>query len=153
MGTERHNREPHLRTETRDLLTLARQLTGQAVSVKRAPRFSAGIRGMLTRPQYPGQAWQVLYLREHESVLDHIIAHEVGHLHRLYSTPAHHRLAAITTHDQRTSAVAQLMPELTSFLARGAPPDQIVALTDGWIDEVCTMLANFPRRSTARRCR
>jgi len=99
---------------------------------------------MLVRPEASRQPHEIHFVRGEERVIGHLIAHEVGHLVRLYQVPEDERLMPAVTPDSRRRAAEQVLPELASLLYRGIPEDALVELFDPWYQSVCTQLASFP---------
>ena len=77
-------------------------------------------------------------------MLDHIIAHEVGHLTGLYAVPEAERLAGVVTEGTRLEAFDRLWDELGRFAADGVPARVVVRAFDEWLAEIGTLLANYP---------
>ena len=130
--------------EVRQVLDLARRLTGKEPILKRVPRLPNDARAMLVRPETSRNPHEIHFVRGEERVIGHLIAHEVGHLVRLYQVPEDERLMPAVTPDSRRRAAEQILPELASLLYRGVPEDALVELFDPWYQSLCTQLASFP---------
>src|SRR5437867_642486 len=99
----------------REALTLARRLTGQELRIRGVSSLPGSVRGRLVRPDADSARYEIQYLRRHEALLDHLVAHEVGHLVRLYAVPEAERLAAQVSPETRRRALSQLLPELAAY--------------------------------------
>src|SRR6266545_2994710 len=83
---------------------LARRLTGREPLLMREPSLPGDTRAMLKRPRRPNLPYEIHYARGQERYLPHLIAHEVGHLVRLYEVPEDERLMPALTIDARRRA-------------------------------------------------
>jgi hypothetical protein len=99
---------------------------------------------MLRRPISLRRPYEIHFVKGEEQVLEHLVAHEVGHLVRLYQVPEAERVMPSVTPATRLRAIEQLAPELLSLVRNGLPDDALVKLFDVWHQGVCGQLASFP---------
>jgi hypothetical protein len=99
---------------------------------------------MLVRPRRPRQPYEIHVARGEERSIDHLVAHEVGHLVRLHQVPEDERLVAVATAESRRRAAEQIAPELITALMRGIPDDALPGAFTLWFTGVCTQLTSFP---------
>jgi hypothetical protein len=130
--------------EIREVLDLARRVTGDEPVLERAPQLPNDVRAMLIRPARPHRPDEIHLQRGEERVIGHLIAHEVGHLVRLYQVPEEERLMPAITTASRRRAAERILPELGALLSRGLPAEALVELFDVWYQGVCTQLGSFP---------
>jgi hypothetical protein len=122
--------------EVQQVLDLARRLTGKEPLLKRVPRLPNDARAMLVRPKMSRKPHEIHFVRGEERVIGHLIAHEVGHLVRLYQVPEDQRLMPAITPDSRRRAAEQLTPELAGLVYHGIPAEALVELFDPWYQSV-----------------
>src|SRR5579883_1164114 len=126
MMPEHENRQ--LGPDVHEALRLARRLTGREPAVRRLPHLPGEARAMLVRPKPHQPTYEIRYAHGQERVLQHLIAHKVGHLVRLAQVPEAERLTAAVTPTTRLQAARQAEPELVSLLQRGVPPATVAEL-------------------------
>jgi hypothetical protein len=103
-----------------------------------------GVRAMLRRPISLRRPYEIHFVKGEEPVLEHLVAHEVGHLVRLYQVSEAERVMPAVTPATRLLAIEQLAPELLSLVRNGLRDDALVNLFDIWHQGVCEQLASFP---------
>ncbi len=126
-------------------MRLARQLTGREPHFKRLKHLPGDTRAMLKRPQAPERPYEIWYARGQERFLPHLVAHEVGHLVRLYAVPEDERLMPASTAASRQRAGERILVDLSQKV--DLEQISITALREAfevWHQGVCTQLANFP---------
>ncbi len=99
---------------------------------------------MLIRPLQPKRPYEIHFARGQERVLDHLVAHEVGHVVRLHQVPEEERLFAVAMAENRRRAAHQIAPEMVARLGRTVPQELLPDLFDLWFRGVCTQLTSFP---------
>lgn len=130
--------------EVQQAFQLARRLTGREPTVSRVASLPGDSRAMLARPTGPHKPFEIRYARGQERHLPHLIAHEVGHIVRLYQVPESERLMPALTREVRQRAAEQLAPHLVELMRLGLPEESLPEIFDVWLQGVGTQLANFP---------
>lgn len=130
--------------EVQQAFQLARKLTGREPILRREPALPGDTRAMLVRPKFPHRPYEIRYARGQERYLPHLIAHEVGHLVRLYRVPEAERLMPALTRESRRRAAEELAPDLVEMMRLGMTEHTLPELFDIWLQGVGTQLANFP---------
>jgi hypothetical protein len=134
----------NLGPDARRVIDLSRSITGKDPLLKRVPALPNGVRAMLRRPISLRRPYEIHFVKGEEPVLEHLVAHEIGHLVRLYQVPEAERLMPAVTPGSRLRAIEQLAPELLSLLDNGLRHEALVKLFDVWHQGVCQQLASFP---------
>jgi hypothetical protein len=110
----------------------------------RVPSIPGEARARLIRPLQHKRPYEIQFARGEERVLEHLVAHEVGHIARLHEVPEDERLFAVATAQNRRRAAEQIAPELITRLGRSVPQNLLLGLFDVWFQGICTQLASFP---------
>ncbi len=76
--------------------------------------------------------------------MEHVIAHEVGHIVRLFQVPEAERLQPSITPETRTKAAEQIIQELVALTEVGVPTEIIPDLFGNAYEGLCSQLASFP---------
>src|SRR5439155_13305039 len=123
-------------------------LSGRAVGpeprLERLSTLPHGTRAMLARPESDASSYEIHVVKGQERVLDHLVAHEVGHLVRLHQVPEAERLMPSTTPATRRRAAHQVVGELARLVAAGLRDEAIPELFLIWHGGVCSQLTSFP---------
>ncbi len=91
-----------------------------------------------------GEARHTLrYNPRYETHLDYLVAHECGHLLRLWSVPPGERLVPAVGRKERMIAYGQLLNELPG-LVRPLPEKAIAKLLRMWHDGIVRQVTSFP---------
>jgi hypothetical protein len=136
---------PHqLSTDAQRALRLATRLAGKQPIITRVPTIAGEARARLIRPLQAKRPYEIEFARGQERVLDHLVAHEVGHIERLHRVPEEERLFAVATAQNRRRAAEQIAPEILARLGRSVPDELLMGFFEIWYQGVCTQLASFP---------
>lgn len=131
--------------EVRQVLTIAKSLTGKEPVLKRVQNLPDDVHAMLRWPETPSRPYEIHYVKGRERFLPHLIAHEVGHLVRLFKVPEDERLMPVITLECRRRAAEQLIPEFAQMVRRGLPDtESVLDIFDTWQRAVISQLTNFP---------
>jgi hypothetical protein len=125
-------------------LELARRLAGKQPDLKRVQGIPGGARAQLIRTLKRKQPYEIHFARGQERTLDHLVAHEVGHIVRLHQVPEEERVLAVATAENRRIAASQIAPEMVVRPGTAVPEDIYPRLFETWFSGVCTQLASFP---------
>ena len=141
-----HSEELNLLPETRELLKSVQALTGIPVDLQPDP----GIRGMgravyVASETSRNESHRVLYDPQYEQFLDHLVAHECGHILRLAAVDVSERVALVATSDMQKYAALQLLPDIEELLERGDVSEHYLGeLLPLWLSGTITQLYNTP---------
>jgi hypothetical protein len=97
-----------LEPDAQRVLRLATRLVGRPPVITRKPHLPGDVRGMLVRPLNPRKPYEIHFARGQERFVDHIVAHEVGHIVRLPQVPEPERLMPASTAAERRRAIYQI---------------------------------------------
>jgi hypothetical protein len=86
----------------------------------------------------------ILYDPKYEAHVDHLVAHECGHIVRFMSASPEDQTLAKTTPATRASAAERLLPELRRLLDSGIPEGALADLLPIWLGGTVTQLADTP---------
>lgn len=144
--TERPRSEhPALLSETRELLNEIHRLTGMPVDIRGEPAIRGTGRAVYIAANPSAEQHRVLYDPKYERFLDHLVAHECGHIVRLAATAPAERTLAVMTSAQRYDAAIQLLPEIEEMIGRGVIKewylDELLPL---WLSGTISQLYNTP---------
>lgn len=86
----------------------------------------------------------VRYAPSHEESLPHLLAHEAGHIIRLYSGAEDQRLFAYISPEKHLDAAKELRPYIDRLASKGAPGELMRIIVDQWIAGPVRQATNFP---------
>jgi len=85
----------------------------------------------------------IFYKTEHDEVINHLIAHECGHILRTFAAPEEKRLIPYTNDQIKLKALAQIEPEIQK-LSSELPFDKLAQIVNLWYDGIVRQVTNFP---------
>lgn len=129
---------------TQDLLREAEELVGTPIEIEPAAALINDARAILSLPSGSLQHCAIVYLDRHRTHVDHLIAHELGHLRRLYSVPPEQRFVALGTGLTRGRRLRQLEPEIERIVVSGVPRALLTRAIPIWMRGLIAKLANTP---------
>ncbi len=130
-----------LMKSTLDILNIAKHISGKGFKLIYKPDIQ-GAYGM-TKPARKNMPEHLLFYRSTGKGLDWTIAHECGHIIRLFSVDEKDRKIPKSTKERRIATVMQIAGEL-SFLSQFIPPDILIKNIDIWYDGTIGWLTNMP---------
>ncbi len=142
---ERYLRHLRLAPEiSRQVLPLAERLSGRPPVIRPDASLPNDVRAMLVHPRTPKQPYEIHYRRGEEPVLEHLIAHEVGHIVRLHQVPEDERLMPAMSQAARERALHEVIGHLAGLASRGMTTEEVATVFNGWYESLCTQLGSFP---------
>lgn len=144
MKEREHRYENKLHPELRALVSEIEQQTGRSVVIQpsRAIRDRARAVYVVSDPDITRH--RILYDPMFEAHLDHLVAHECGHIVRFVSACPEDRTVAKTTSSSRASAARQMLPDLRRLVDSGLPEGALADLLPIWLGGTITQLADTP---------
>ncbi len=140
-----HERYAHheLLPETRALIAAVERQSGRGVVVRADPQVASRGRAIYVVSDPDVSRDLVLYDPSERRHLDHLVAHEVGHvIHFSEPRPADRRVPVLTA-ERRAQAMHQLAPEFEP-LRRGLSPHAIAEVVPLWLSGTVAQLSDTP---------
>ncbi len=136
--------QPSLLPETRRLLRDVEERTRRPVEVR--PDAAVRERGraiyVVTDPDRSRHL--VLYDPRHEPFVDHLVAHECGHIVRFADAKAEDQRVPVMSRERRAIAIRQLRPELTGLLRAGLPEGALHEVLPIWLSGTIAQISDTP---------
>jgi len=85
----------------------------------------------------------ILVKREHDEIINHLIAHECGHILRVFEVPEEKRLIARTNDPIKLNALSQIEGEIKE-LSAVLPFDRLAQVVNLWYNGTLRQVTNFP---------
>jgi len=85
----------------------------------------------------------ILVKREHDEIINHLIAHECGHVLRVFGVPEEKRLIARTNDRIKLNALSQIEGEIQA-LSAVLPFERLAQMVNLWYDGTFRQVTNFP---------
>lgn len=144
--TERSRGEsPALLPETQALLHEIRQATGMPVDIQREPAIRGNGRAVYLAADPSAERHRVLYDPKYERFLDHLVAHECGHIVRVSAASPSERAIPVMTSAHRYDAALQLLPQIEELLNSGVLTERYLEeLLPLWLSGTVSQLHNTP---------
>lgn len=84
----------------------------------------------------------ILYRRQHDPIINHLVAHECGHILRMFGIPEEKRLIPARPKDDR-AALQELEKDLKK-LSSMMPTREVMRVVNTWRDGLVLQLTNYP---------
>jgi hypothetical protein len=123
------------------ILDKVKEETGKGVEfVERSdlPTFAAL---KMARKNMP--AHLILHKREHDEIINHLVAHECGHALRMFAVPEEKRLIPYSDDALKLAALSQIEKEITS-LSTVLPFEQLAGIVNLWHTGIVRQVTNHP---------
>ncbi len=142
---ERQHHDDLLR-ETRTILSQAEELTGTPIRLIADPSLGDLAQARLVLAREPGAPHEIRFKLTPKDApsRDHLIAHECGHLFRLWSAPPEERFLAAVHAEERRVAARKVRPQLEQLERLGLPDAAIRQVFDIWHQGIVLQLTNAP---------
>jgi hypothetical protein len=131
-----------LKKSVNEILKKVKQITGKGIEFieKNDLTTFAGIK--MARKNMPSHL--IFYKKEHNEVINHLIAHECGHVLRIFSVPEDKRLISRTDDQIKLNALAEIEPEIQE-LSKFLPFDRLAQIVNLWYDGTVRQVTNLPQ--------
>lgn len=83
------------------------------------------------------------YKPEHSGIINHLVAHECGHILRIYDTPDNKRLIPFTNDNYKRIAFSSIEPDIQK-LSQQIPFDNLVSILNMWYTGLIRQLTSYP---------
>ena len=140
-----HEAPPSLHPDTQHLLDEIRIHTGLPVDIHPQPALRGQARAVYVVGDPAAERHRVFYDPKYKRYLDHLIAHECGHIVRLSAASQSERVIPVVTNTQRHEAAIQLLPDVSRLLNRGLlDEDDLGVVLPLWLHGTISQLHNTP---------
>jgi hypothetical protein len=129
---------------TRTLLDEIEEATARPVVIRADARVRERGRSVYVASDPDLTRHLILYDPAQERHLDHLVAHECGHISRLASVDPCERVAPVLTEARRAGAAFELLPELSRIVQAGIPEGLISELLTIWLGGTIVRVASTP---------
>ena len=133
-----------LHTEVGALLRQIEEETGRPVEIRPDNRIRDRARAVYAATDPDRSRHLILYDPNLETHLNHLVAHEGGHIRRLAAADPAEKTVATLTITRRARAIRRLLPELHALAEQGIPPEALKELTSIWLSGTISQLTDTP---------
>jgi hypothetical protein len=85
----------------------------------------------------------VFHKSEHDEIINHLIAHECGHVLRMFAVPEEKRIIPYTDDVLKLTALNQIESEIKD-ISKAVPFDQLAAIINMWYSGIIRQVTNHP---------
>jgi hypothetical protein len=85
----------------------------------------------------------IFHKREHNELVGHLIAHECGHILRMFAAPEEKRLIPMSNRATKTEALKEIEEDITR-MSTFLPFDRLAQIINLWVDGTIRQVTNFP---------
>ncbi|NWG04613.1 MAG: hypothetical protein HXY44_17310 [Syntrophaceae bacterium] len=85
----------------------------------------------------------VFHKREHNELVNHLIAHECGHILRMFAVPEEKRLIPMANQEIKGIALNEIQDEIMR-LSKTLPLERLAQIINLWFDGIVRQVTNFP---------
>lgn len=133
--------ELKLAKSTQDILNLVSDITHKPFEFIHKPDLPTMAIVKMARASMPAHI--IYYRTSGGGIMDHLIAHECGHIYRMWSVPSEYRKVPAASEENRQLAMKQIEGDLVR-LAKVIPPDQIKMYFGIWFDGIIKQVTSMP---------
>ena len=123
------------------ILDEVKSLTGKDVKLIETADLGVYAYVKIARRSMP--AHLMYYKPEHSGIMNHLMAHECGHILRIYGVEPQSRLVPFTNNQLKSQALKEIEPEIEK-LSQVIPFDGLVQIVDMWYTGTIRQLTSFP---------
>ena len=133
--------ELKLLKSTQDILELISEKTQKPFSIIKKPDLFTTASIKIARKN---MASHLLYYKDDkDGILDHLIAHECGHIYRIWGVPPEERKMVYTDDENKHHALSQIGDELLK-LTKEIPMEKLGKIFDMWFHGIISQVTNIP---------
>jgi hypothetical protein len=85
----------------------------------------------------------IVYKKEHDEIINHLVAHECGHVLRMSAVPEEKRFVPYSDDNLKLTALSQIEDEITA-LSKVLSFDQLAAIVNLWYTGIIRQVTNHP---------
>jgi hypothetical protein len=116
-------------------------LTGKDIQLIEKTDLSTFAAIKIARKRMPSHL--LYYKTEHTGVINHLIAHECGHILRTFSVQENERLSPYSNNQIKLKALSSIEPEIQK-LSQAIPFQKLVQIINMWYAGVIRQLTSYP---------
>jgi hypothetical protein len=130
--------------ETRSILEGIEAATGVPMEIQAEPRVRGKGRAIYAATDPDPTRHLILYDPSEREHLDHLIAHECGHLRRFDEARPEDRKVPVVSVAERIAAARQFLPSISRLIESGFPEGAAANMLPVWVGGTVSQLANTP---------
>lgn len=135
---------PHLKPDTQRLIEETEAVTGRPLDIRPDASIRGRGRAIYVVSDPDPVRHHVLYDPAESTFLDHLVAHEIGHIRRFHAAKPEQRVIPVLTGERRGKALRQLLPEIGELVRRGIPEGAIAEVYSVWLSGTIAQLSDTP---------
>jgi len=133
--------ELKLLRSTQDILKLISEKTRKPFEFIKKPDMKTMAAIKIARKN---MASHILYYKDDRgSILDHLIAHECGHINRMWDVPPGDRIVPASNEENKRLALTQIGEDLNK-LAKSIPVEHLGEVSNMWFHGIIRQVTNIP---------
>jgi len=144
MKERNHYERESLLPGTRHLVSEIERQSGRPIEIRADPAIRGRGRAMYAVTDPDLTRHLILYDPAEARHLDHLVAHECGHIKRFAESRPEARAVPLVTAGHRASAARQLLPELSRLVKSGIPEGAIADILPLWTGGIVAQIADTP---------
>ena len=123
------------------ILDEVKDSTGKAVEFVEADGLATYAKVKIAREHMPSHI--IFYSPKHDELINHLIAHECGHILRILKAPPEKRIVPMSDRDSMTKVIHDLASDL-SRLSSLMPSRDVLEMVNVWHQGIITQLTSYP---------
>jgi hypothetical protein len=144
MREHNHWERESLLVATRHLITQVEGQTSRSIEIRADPAIRGRGRAIYAVTDPDPTRHLILCDPAEARHLDHLVAHECGHIKRFAESRPEERVVPVIAAGHRASAARQLLPELSRLVESGVPERAIADILPMWLGGILTQVADTP---------
>ena len=130
--------------ETLRLLSKVELETGRQINIRPDEAIRGRGRAIYVVSDPNPDRHLILFDPAESRFLDHLVAHESGHILRFHRAEPQERVIPVLTGERRGRAVRQLLPDIQTLVKRGIPEEAIAEVYSIWLSGTIAQLSDTP---------
>jgi len=131
----------NLLAPVKEILDKVKQTTSKEIQFVEKDDLTTYAALRMARKNMPAHI--IFVKKEHDEIINHLIAHECGHVLRFFGVPEEKRLIAITNDQIKLNALSEIEPEIQE-LSKVLPFDKLAQIVNLWYTGTFRQVTNFP---------
>lgn len=124
-----------------EILEKVREYTGKDIEFVENNNLTEYAALKMARKNMPSHL--IFYKAEHDEILNHLVAHECGHILRVFGVLEEKRLIPKTDDQIKLNALAEIEPEIQQ-LSSILPFDKLTQIVNLWYNGIIRQVTNLP---------